>query len=390
MKGKFTLLVSLLLIVMFGTVAIGCKGKSTKNTSSSSEKKSSPILIGSVVPITGPAATFGKSAEQGSQMAIKEWNAKGGVLGRKVKLIVEDDKADPTEATNAFSKLINDNHVIAIIGAVSSSCSLASAPIAQRAGVPMISPTSTNPKVTEVGNYIFRACFIDPFQGTVGARFVFNNLKAKKVGVIYDIGNDYSTGLAKFFKEKFENLGGKIIAYEGYPDGTTDFNTQLTRILDAKPDVIYSPNYYSDDGLIAKQARTLGFTGPIVGGDGWDSPDLFKIGGNAVNNCYFTNHFSKDSKDQQVQVFVRKYTKEYGEAPDALAALGYDATNVMLTAIQNAGSTNGAKIRNALKNINYQGVTGHLKFDKDRNPIKSAVIIKIENGKQRYVMTINP
>jgi branched-chain amino acid transport system substrate-binding protein len=391
-RKTFAVLVSLLLVVaLFGTVLTGCSGNSATNNGGSAQKpESKPILIGGVAPITGPAATFGKSTKQGYELALEEWNAKGGVLGRKVEMIFEDDKADPTEAANAFSKLINDNHVVAIVGSVTSSCSLAGAPIAQRNEVPMITPTSTNPKVTKAGDYIFRACFIDPFQGTVAAKFVSENLGAKKAGVIYDIGQDYNTGLAEFFKKGFESLGGTIVAYEGYPDGTTDFNTQLTKIIDAKPDVIYSPNYYNDDGLIAKQARSLGFTGPIVGGDGWDSPDLFKIGGDAVNNCYFTNHFSKDSKDPKVQSFVKKYTEKYGEAPDALAALGYDAMNIMLTAIQNAGSTDGAKIKDALKNIDYQGVTGHIKFDQDRNPVKSAVIIKIENGKQTYVTTINP
>ncbi len=386
-KRLAVMLVALLLVAaLFSTVLTGCGG----NSKQASEKKAEPIKIGAVAPVTGPAATYGKSTKQGYEMALEEWNAKGGVLGRKVEMIFEDDKADPTEAANAFSKLINDNHVVAIVGSVTSSCSLAGAPIAQRAGVPMITPTSTNPKVTEQGDYIFRACFIDPFQGTVAAKFVYDNLKARKAGVIYDVGQDYNTGLAEFFKKGFEKLGGQVVAYEGYPDGTTDFNAQLTKILDAKPDVIYCPNYYNDDGLIAKQARSLGFTGPIVGGDGWDSPDLVKIGGDAVNNCYFTNHFSKDDKRPEVQNFVSKYTSKYGEAPDALAALGYDAMNIMLTAIQNAGSTDGAKIKDALKNIDYQGVTGHIKFDANRNPIKSAVILKIENGKQVYVTTINP
>ena len=392
MRKKKTLLlvVSLLLVVtLFGIVLTGCGGnKQSSNNNATQEKE--PILIGGVAPVTGPAATFGKSTKQGYEMALEEWNAKGGVLGRTVKLIFEDDKADPTEAANAFSKLINENHVVAIVGSVTSSCSLAGAPIAQRNKVPMITPTSTNVKVTEQGDYIFRACFIDPFQGTVAAKFLYNNLKARKVGVIYDIGQDYNAGLAESFKKEFESLGGQIIAYEGYPDGTTDFNTQLTKILDGKPDAIYSPNYYNDDGLIAKQARSLGFNGPIVGGDGWDSPDLVKIGGDAVNNCYFTNHFSKDSKEEIVQNFVKKYEDKYGEAPDALAALGYDGMNIMLTAIQNAGSTDGEAIKDALKNIDYQGVTGHIKFDENRNPIKSAVILKIENGKQVYVTTINP
>jgi len=354
------------------------------------QKQATTIKVGGIGPVTGDAATFGVSTRNGYEMAIAEVNAKGGVLGKTVELSFADDKGDPTEGATAAQKLINQDKVVAIAGTVMSKVSLAIAPICQSSGIPMISPTSTNPKVTEVGDYIFRACFIDPFQGTVGANFAFNNLKARKAGVLYDVGNDYTKGLAEYFEAQFKALGGTIVKSEGHPTGTTDFTPQLTQILAGKPDLIYCSDYYNDDGLMAKQARGLGYTGPFLGGDGWDSPDLFKIGGDAVNNSYFTNHFSKDDPRPEVQAFVKNYTAKYGEAPDALAALGYDAMGLLLQAIQNAGSTDGAKIRDAMKNISYQGVSGLIKFDANRNPVKSAVLIKIENGKQVYAATVNP
>jgi len=377
--SKRMLVVLLLLVALVGTTFAGCKpaGPST-------------IKIGGIGPVTGEASTFGVSTRNGYEMMIEEWNAKGGVLGKKIELVFADDKGDPTEAATATQKLINEDKVVAIAGTVMSKCSLSMAPICQSSGIPMVSPTSTNPKVTQQGNYIFRACFIDPFQGTVGAMFAYNNLNAKKAGVLFDNSNDYTKGLAEYFRDKFTQLGGTIVAFEGHPAGTTDFTPFLTKILAGKPDIIYCSDYYNDDGLMAKQARQLGFTGPFVGGDGWDSPDLVKIGGDAVNNAYFTNHFSKDDQRPEVQDFVKKYTAKYGQAPDALAALGYDAMGIILQAIQNAGSTDGAKIRDAIKNIEYHGVSGVIKFDENRNPIKSAVIIKIENGQQVYKATVNP
>ena len=348
------------------------------------------IMIGGVGPVTGEAATFGVSTKNAYEMAIEEWNAKGGLLGKQIKLAFADDKGDPTEGATVYTKLIQQDKVVGIVGTVMSKVSLAGAPIAQAAGIPMISPTSTNPKVTEVGDYIFRACFIDPFQGTVGAQFAFGDLKAKKAAALFDSGNDYAKGLSEFFKAKFEALGGQVVAFEGHASGTTDFKAQLTKIVAQKPDVLYSPNYYQDDALIAKQARELGFKGPIVGGDGWDSPDLVKIGGSAVENCYFTNHYSKDDTRPIVQDFVQKYQAKYGEAPDALAALGYDAMNIMLDAIKRAGKTEGASIRDALKATDIAVVSGQVKFDENRDPIKSAVVIAIQNGQQVYKTTVNP
>jgi len=352
--------------------------------------KNKEIKIGGVGPMTGGAATFGASTKNGYDMAVAEWNAKGGVLGKQIKMFFADDKGDPAEGATVFTKLIDENKVCAVIGTVMSKVSLAGAPICQNAKIPMIATSSTNPKVTDVGDYIYRACFIDPFQGTVGAMFAYNDLKAKNAACIFDVGNDYTKGLSEFFKAKFTALGGTVVGYEGHATGTTDFKAQLTKVLAAKPDVLYVSDYYNDVALIAKQARELGFKGPMLGGDGWDSPKLMEVGGSAVEGCYFTNHYSQDDSSPLVQSFVKSYTAKYGSAPDALAALGYDATNIMLNAIQRAGSTDGDKIKAALVATDLKTVTGQVKFDDHRNPVKSAVIIEILGGKQVFKTTVNP
>jgi branched-chain amino acid transport system substrate-binding protein len=354
------------------------------------DKSSKEIRIGGVGPLTGEAATFGVSTKNGYDMAVAEWNAKGGVLGKQVKLTFADDKGDPAEGATVFTKLIEQDKSVAIVGTVMSKVSLAGAPICQNAKIPMMATSSTNPKVTLVGNYIFRTCFIDPFQGTVGAVFAFNDLKAKKAACIFDVGNDYTKGLSEFFKAKFTALGGQVVGYEGHATGTTDFKAQLTKVLAAGPDILYVSDYYNDVALIAKQARELGFKGPLVGGDGWDSPKLMEVGGAAVEGCFFTNHYSQDDTAPMVQAFVKSYKTKYGAEPDALAALGYDATNIMLDAIQRAGKTDGDAIRDALTKTDLQTVTGKVKFDGDRNPVKSAVIIEIKGGKQVFKTTVNP
>jgi branched-chain amino acid transport system substrate-binding protein len=349
------------------------------------------IRVGGVGPVTGEAATFGVSTKNGIMLAAEEWNAKGGLFNnRKVRIIFEDDKGDPAEGATVYTKLIQQDNVVAIIGTVMSKVTLAGAPIAQAAGIPMISPTSTNEMVTKVGDYIYRACFIDPFQGTVGANFAFRDLGARRAAALFDIGNDYTKGLAENFRNQFLKLGGQVVAFEGHPFGATDFKAQLTKILAGKPDVLYLSDYYNDVGLIAKQARELGFTGPMVGGDGWDSPDLVKIGGTAVDNGFFTNHYAAADPRPIVQDFVKKYKAKFGAEPDALATLAYDAANIMFDAIKRAGSTKGSAIRDALKTTNLNVVSGQVTFDANRNPIKSAVIIEMKNGKQVYKTTVNP
>jgi branched-chain amino acid transport system substrate-binding protein len=354
------------------------------------DKGSQTFNLGGVAPVTGEAATFGLASHNGIDLAVAEWNAKGGVLGKQIKLSFADDKGDPAEGATVFTKLIEQDKVSAIVGTVMSKVSLAGAPICQNAKVPMISPTSTNPKVTQVGDYIFRACFIDPFQGTVGAKFAVEDLKAKKAACLFDVGNDYTKGLAEFFKAKFTALGGEITGFEGHATGTTDFKAQLTKILATKPDVLYVSDYYNDVALIAKQARELGFKGPLVGGDGWDSPKLTEVGGPALEGCFFTNHYAKDDTRPIIQDFVKKYQDKYKADPDALACLAYDATYLVLDAVKRAGKADGPAIKDALKATDMAVVSGQVKFDSDRNPVKSAVVIEIKNAKFVYRATVNP
>jgi branched-chain amino acid transport system substrate-binding protein len=354
------------------------------------------VNLGGIFPMSGASATFGSSSKNGMVMAIEEFNAAGGATIDDVKTtvngIVEDDTASPEVGASAAQKLLNQDKVIGIVGAVMSKVSLAVAPICQAAGVPQISPTSTNAMVTKVGDYIFRACFIDPFQGTVMAKYVYETLGLKTAAVLYDNGNDYNKGLAENFKLSFEGLGGKIVSYEAFTDEekTVDYKAQLTKIKAANPAFLYLPNYYGSAALQLKQAREMGFNAPAGGGDGWDSTKLVEIGGEAVEGGVFSNHFSKDDKTPAVQQFVTKYTTKYGEAPDALAALAYEATGLFLDAFKKAGSIKGSDIRDAMKNTTFVGISGAYKFDENRNPIKSAVVIKIAGGQQTYLTTVNP
>jgi branched-chain amino acid transport system substrate-binding protein len=349
------------------------------------------ILIGEYGSLTGTTATFGQSTNNAIQMAFDEINAAGGVLGKKVRVIVEDDQSKPEEAATAVTKLINQNHVVAMLGEVSSSRSLAAAPICQANGVPMISPSSTNPRVTQVGDYIFRVCFIDPFQGEVGARIASDVLKLKKVAILSDVRNDYSVGLATFFRQHFRQYGGEVVAEQSYSEGDSDFRAQLTQIKSANPEAIYVPGYYTEVATVARQARELGITVPLIGGDGWDSPRLWEIGGEALNNCYFSNHYSVDDPSPVVQKFVTDYRKRYNQTPDALAALGYDAARILADAMTRAKSTSGDKVRDALAATkDFQGVTGTITINSERNAVKPAVVLKIENGKFVYVDTVKP
>jgi branched-chain amino acid transport system substrate-binding protein len=349
------------------------------------------IPVGEYGSLTGGTATFGQSTNNAVKMAFDEINGAGGVLGKKLKLYVEDDQSKPEEAATAATKLVNQNHVTALLGEVSSSRSLAAAPIAQAAQIPMVSPSSTNPRVTQVGDYIFRVCFIDPFQGAVAAKFAHDTLKLKKVAILVDVRNDYSVGLQTFFRQHFRELGGEVVAEQSYSEGDSDFHAQLTQIKATGPEAIYVPGYYTEVGTIARQARELGLTVPLIGGDGWDSPKLWEIGGEALNGCYFSNHYSTDDPSPLVQKFVAEYKRRYNGVPDALAALGYDAAKILADAMTRAGSTDGAKVRDALAATkDFQGVTGSITINKDRNAVKPAVILKIENGKFTLVETIKP
>ena len=351
-----------------------------------------PIKIGVYGDLSGQTSSFGQSTRNGSQMAADEINAAGGINGRQVQLIHEDDQGEPGKAATVVAKLINQDQVRALIGEVASSNSIAAAPNAQEAKVPMISPSSTNPKVTQIGDYIFRVCFIDPFQGEVMAKFAFNSLKAKKAAILFDSNSDYSKGLIQFFKAAFTKLGGTIVIEKAYAQRDRDFTGQLTAIRDTTPDVIYVPGYYQEVGVIAKQTKQLGIKAPLLGGDGWDSPQLWDLGGDALNGNYISNHYSVDDPTPVIQDFVKRYKAKYnGIAPDAIAALGYDATMVMADAIKRAGGTECVALRDAIaQTANYKGITGVITLNSERNAVKPAVVLELKDKKFVYRETINP
>lgn len=351
----------------------------------------SEILVGEYGSLTGGIATFGISTRDGSLLAFEDINAKGGVLGKKVRLIVEDDQSKPEEAATVVTKLINQDHVVAMLGQVASSHSLAAAPICQASQIPMISPSSTNPRVTQVGDYIFRVCFMDTFQGAVMAKFAYETLQAKRIAILVDVRSDYSVGLQTFFGQAYKKLKGEIVAEQSFSQGDSDFRAQLTAIKAANPEAVYVPGYYTEAGTIVYQARELGITVPFLGSDGWDSPKLWEIGGKALNGCYFSNHYSTDDPNPIVQQFVADYKAKYNQMPDALAALGYDAARILADAMTRAGSTEGPKVRDAIAATkDFPGVTGAITINSERNAVKSAVILKVENGKYLLTETIKP
>jgi branched-chain amino acid transport system substrate-binding protein len=339
------------------------------------------VRIGVFMSLTGDTANFGISSTNGIKMAADEVNAAGGINGKQVELLVQDDRSDASEAATIVTKFVTQDQVHAILGEVASSRSIAAAPIAQNAKIPMLTPSSTNPEVTKKGDFIFRSCFIDPVQGAAIAQFAAKTLNAKRGALMVDRKNDYSTGLEKVIKEVFTKLGGQIVVTQSYQAADQDFNAQITSIKGTNPDVIFVPGYYGDVGLFAKQARDKGVTVPIVGGDGWDSPSLYKIGGAALNGCYFSNHYSPDDADPLVQKFVTDYKARYGSVPDALAATAYDAARIMFDAIKRANSLDGTAIRNALAATKeFPGVTGKVTFNENRDAVKPIVMIKIEEG----------
>jgi len=351
------------------------------------------IKVGEYASLTGKEASFGQQSHKGLTLAIEELNAAGGVLGKKLELITEDNQTKPGESATAVKKLISRDKVVALIGEVASGRSLEAAPIAQAAKIPMIAPAATNPKVTQTGNYIFRVCFIDPFQGTVMAKFAQTDLKAKKVAVLSSVSNAYSVGLAKFFKETFTANGGIIVSEKNFSEGDKDFRAQLTAVKAAGADAVFVPSYYTEAALIARQARDLGINVPFFGGDGWVADQLLEIGGEALNGCYYSTHFSPENQDPVVQTFVKKFKARWGanENPDAFAALGYDAAYVLVDAIKRAGSTEGPKLRNALAATqNFAGVTGVTNIDGNRDASKPAAIIAIKNGKLEFLKTVAP
>ena len=358
-------------------------------------QKENVIKIGLVAPLTGDVKTFGESTKNGFMMAVEEANSAGGIGGKQIKVYVSDDKNDPTEAANAGSKLINQDGVKLIVGSVSSKCSIPLSELCEGMGVVMITPTSTATKVTvrEDGSrkaLIFRACFIDPFQGAVAAKFALDNLKAKTSAILYDVSNDYVKGLAEFYRDSFTKGGGTVVGYESYAKDDADFSAILTKVKRENPDILYIPDYYNKVALIAKQARQLGVKSIFMGGDGWDSPEMIKIAGDAIEGGYFTNHYSPEDPRPEVQAWVKKYEAQFGAKPDALATLAYDATHLLIEGVKKAGSDEPARVRDALQAIEKKAVSGDVTFDQFGNPIKSAAILKYTKTGQEYVATVKP
>lgn len=348
-------------------------------------------LIGEVGSLSGQQATFGQSTHHGIELAVKELNAAGGVKGKKFELKTYDDQGKPDEAASATLRLISQDHVQLVLGEVASTNSKAMAGPCQHNQVPMITPSSTNPQVTQVGDYIFRVCFIDPFQGEVMAKFARNNLKLDRVAILKDVRSDYSMGLTKYFTETFTKLGGAIVKEASYSQGDVDFKAQLTAIKGTNPQAIYLPGYYNDVGLIVSQARDLGITVPFMGGDGWDSSKLYELGGKALNGSYYSDHSTNQDPNPKLQKFIADYKAAYGQAPDALAALGYDAMKVAADAFARAKSASGPDLRDAIASTkDFDGITGKITINADRNAVKPAVVVQIENGKQVYQTTIAP
>ena len=353
------------------------------------------IKIGLITPLTGDVKTFGESVKNAFELAVDEANKAGGVAGMKIVPVVVDDRNDPTEASNAANLLIHQQKVRAIIGSVTSKATIPVSDMAQSGKIPAISPSATNPKVTVAdGNrkdFMFRSCFIDPFQGKVMAKFARETLFKEKAGVLYDASNDYSKGIAEYFSDAFKLMGGKVVAYESYGRDDVDFSALLTKVKASGADVLFLPDYYNKVGLIAKQAREKGIQATMIGPDGWDSPDLVKVAGAAIEGSYFSNHYSPDDTRPEVVAWVKKYKEKFGQTPDALGTLAYDGTNLMLEAIRKANSDDPAKIREALASIKgFKGVTGESAMDDNGNAVKSAVILQVIGGQQKFVKVVNP
>jgi branched-chain amino acid transport system substrate-binding protein len=350
------------------------------------------IVVGEFASLSGKEATFGTSSHEGTLLAVEQINAGGGVLGKQLKLVTEDNQSKAGESATVVSKLIARDGAVAILGEVASGRSLEGAPICQQSKIPMITPASTNPRVTETGDYVFRVCFIDPFQGTVMANFASQKLRLKRVALLTDVKSDYSKGLAKFFEEGFTKAGGEIVSKLDFNGGDKDFKAQLTTLKSANPEAVFLPGYYTDVALICIQARQVGFQVPFLGGDGWESEELVKLGKEAVEGCYFSTHYTPEAGSPKGAQFVADYRKRYGgKTPDTMAALGFDSALVLAEAIRQAGSTEGPAIREKLAQIkDFEGATGKTTIDAHRDASKAAVVMQVKGGKFVYLDTVNP
>ncbi len=384
-------------ITRMALAAIGAGGLSSHALAAAlpSADPEDVIRIGHYGSLTGSEATFGKSTDNGIKLAVEEVNAKGGVkvAGKayKIELVSDDTEGKPEKAGTVVTKLITKDKVKAVLGEVASSVSLQGAPVCQKYGIPMITPSSTNPSVTAKGDMIFRVCFIDPFQGFAGAKFAKSELKLSKGAVLFDQASAYSVGLKDEFAKAFKQMGGSITSEQAYTKGAADFNAQLTRIRETSPEFIYVPGYYSDVAKIAIQARKLGMTMPLLGGDGWDSDELGKNAGDAIEGCYYSNHYAPDQPTEIIQSFVKKYDAKFGGTPDGLAALGYDAANILFDAMSRAKSAGGKDLRDAIASTkDFKAVTGTITINKERDAVKPAVIVERKGGKWVFRAAVEP
>lgn len=375
-------------VSVFGLV--GCEKGASKSVPDTKPPAvtTGPIKVGHYASLTGSEATFGISTDNGIKLAIEERNAAGGVRGRPILLITYDNQGKQQETVTVVTRLVQQDKVTALLGEVASSRSMAGGPVAQKFGVPMISPSSTNADVTAIGDMIFRVCYIDEFQGYVGAKFAVENLKKLKAATLFNRAQAYSSGLNKNFIEAYEKLGGKVLVQQAYGDGDNDFAAQLSAIREAGVDFIYVPGYYTEVVNIAKQARKLGLKIPLIGADGWDSEEL-KNAGDSLDGCFFTNHYAKEDTRKEVVDFVAKYKAKFGNVPDGLAALGYDAARLLFDSMDRAPDLEGKSIAAAIAATkNFPGVTGKITIDEKRNANKDAVVLQITDGVPKYVATI--
>lgn len=385
-----------------GAALVGCKsgdeggggGSGNGGGGNTVASSSGDILVGHYASMTGKTATFGVDTDRGVRLALDELNAAGGVNGRKFQVKTQDDQGKPEEAKTVVTRFASDKNIVAVLGEVASTRSKIAAPVLERAGIPMITPSSTNVDVTKVGPHIFRVCYIDTFQGYVMAKFAHDDLKFTRVAVLRDQQNDYSVGLADAFTESFTKMGGTVVADASYKEGDADFRAQLAQIKGRNPQGLYVPGYYGDIGTIARQAREQGIPAPLMGGDGWDSSTLIAGGGGpgkALEGCFFSNHYSKYDKTPRVQTFVKTFRDQYKTDPSALAALGYDAMKILADAIKRAGSTDREAITKALAATkDYEGVTGVISIDADRNARKSAAVLEIKGDEFVLRQTVQP
>ncbi|MDD3369052.1 MAG: ABC transporter substrate-binding protein [Lachnospiraceae bacterium] len=393
---KVVALVGTMTLVMGMMTGCGSAAETATGTTASAATEAAAegetIKIGAVVPLTGDVPALGESAKNGYQLAVDTMNANGGVLGKQVEIIFEDDENQPSKAPTVAQKLIAQDKVVGILGATNSKCSIPMGPICTQNKIPMVSPTSTNTKVTvEGGDYVFRACFIDPFQGEALANFAKDELGAQTAAVLYNMADDYSKGLAEAFMESYTAAGCSVVAEESYSTGESDFNAQLTNIKNENPDILVMTDFYSTVGLIAKQARTLGIEATFLGGDGWDSTDLVSIGGDAMEGAYYSVFYASDDTSEAVVNFKNSYAEAFdGKEADGYAALSYDAAMILMNAIENAGTTDSEKVVEALNSTDLDVVSGHVTYDESRNPIKPAIICTIKDGKAAYYTTVEP